>query len=388
MQNTRFIRLRFNCNAALGDDNLEKCLSLLSENLKEEVFQSIYAGIEREEGDLIAALDNNQLTQKEYAEQYVALRKKQIDAMFEFVEKLTPADVLPNLDGVYDRILIVKCKNSPTNWETLFPNDRFIHLHIITFGEAPPREFKNSDVIIFDDLNCPGLIGNRSEMKRLATEMPLAHLLYFGDARNNPFMESKMKDEQEIYGRMGNANTHITLHARLKELLEFRQIFGPPLQTYIVENMKDKLPLRAFISYSHRDEDYKNELDLHLATMKRQGLLKVWQDRKIQPGSDWDDEIKRQMEDSHLIFFMVSPGFMGSDYIMEKEVPHAMSLHAAGKAKVVPIFVKHVEWKGTEFGRLQGLPRDEKFIDTQPNKDQAFATVARELRELIEHWGA
>lgn len=151
--------------------------------------------------------------------------------------------------------------------------------------------------------------------------------------------------------------------------------------------MKDKLPLRAFISYSHRDEDYKNELDLHLAAMKRQGLLRVWQDRQVKPGTDWDEETQKQLEDSHIIFFLVSPSFLASRYIMDAEVPRAMELHHSGRAKVIPIFVKHVDWKGTEFSRLQGLPRDEKFIDTHPNKDQAFATVARELRELIENWG-
>lgn len=380
MQKQKNARLRADCQAFIEDDNLEECLKILSEYFRES--QEVIAqrgrlnGLRKEER--LGTIAPDELRRE---------RNKVRTALVAFVDENILAEEPDEvLEGIHNRILIASCKDSPTDWERLFPKTRYTHRHIQKYTDPVPNDYKNPDVIIFDDLNCPGLLGNRNEMKRLALDMPLAHLLYFGDSKSNPFLDSKMKDEQEIYARMGNANTHITLHARLKELLEFRQIFGPPLQTFILENMKDKLPLRAFISYSHRDEDYKNELDLHLATMKRQGLLKVWQDRKILPGSDWDDEIRQQMEDSHIIFFMVSPGFMGSDYIMEKEVPLAMSLHAAGKAKVVPIFVKHVEWKGTEFGRLQGLPRDEKFIDTQPNKDQAFATVARELRELIENW--
>ena len=378
MQKLKNARLRAECQAYLEDDNLEECLKRLSEHFKEN--QEVIA----QRGRLNAL--RKEANQGVISSEESRRERNQVRvALITFVnEHILAEEADEVLEGIHHRILIARCLDSATNWERLFPNERYTHRHIQKYADPVPDEYKNPDVIIFDDLNCPGLRGNRNEMKRLALEMPFAHLLYFGE--DNPFTKAKLQEEQEIYARMGNANTHITLHARLKELLDFRQIFGPPLQTYIIENMKDKLPLRAFISYSHRDEDYKNELDLHLATMKRQGVLKVWQDRKIQPGDDWDEEIKRQMEDSHLIFFMVSPGFMASDYIMEKEVPHAMSLHAAGKAKVVPIFVKHVEWKGTEFGRLQGLPRDEKFIDTQPNKDQAFATVARELRELIENW--
>lgn len=381
MQKLKNASLRAECQALIEDDNLEECLKILSEHFREN--QEVIAqrgrlnGLRKEER--LGTIAPDEIRRE---------RNKVRPALVGFVnENILAEEPDEVLESIHNRILIAACKDSPTKWDWLFSKHRYTHVHIIKYGDPVPNDYKNPDVIIFDDLSCSSLRGNRNEMIRLALDMPLAHLLYFGDAKGNPFQDSKMKDEQEIFARMGNANSHITLHTRLKELLEFRQIFGPPLQTYILENMKDKLPLRAFISYSHRDEDYKNELDLHLATMKRQGLLKVWQDRKIQPGSDWDDEIKRQMEESHLIFFMVSPGFMASDYIMEKEVPHAMSLFAAGEAKVVPIFIKDVEWKNSEFGRLQGLPRDQKFIDLQPNKDQAFATVARELRELIENWG-
>ena len=63
-----------------------------------------------------------------------------------------------------------------------------------------------------------------------------------------------------------------------------------------------------------------------------------------------------------------------------------MDLHHSGKAKVVPIFTKDIDIKGSPFERLQGLPRDAKFLASQPNRDQILATVAKELRELVENW--
>jgi len=34
-------------------------------------------------------------------------------------------------------------------------------------------------------------------------------------------------------------------------------------------------PLSVFIFYSHRDEDHKDELVVHLATLKRQGKIRA-----------------------------------------------------------------------------------------------------------------
>lgn len=38
---------------------------------------------------------------------------------------------------------------------------------------------------------------------------------------------------------------------------------------------------KVFISYSHKDEDWKNRLQTQLAVLENQGLLSVWEDRKI-----------------------------------------------------------------------------------------------------------
>jgi len=37
----------------------------------------------------------------------------------------------------------------------------------------------------------------------------------------------------------------------------------------------------VFFSYSHRDEELRNELEIHLATLKRQGIIRAWHDRRI-----------------------------------------------------------------------------------------------------------
>jgi hypothetical protein len=406
MQNSNSNPVLTACQSAIADDNVELCIEIMLENYPGDKTILSLSGqakaLWKERINGIIAYDAYSTTRSKIRNSLLELITDL--ERLEKTRKTTPAENSgkeaptaaenkvkeieenPFLVGVHERILVVKCKGTPTDWERIFPETRYSHVGFMEYKKEIPEGFSNPDVIIFDDLNCPGLLGNENEIIRLAEAMPLAYLLYVGDTGKNPIKDRKDRASQAIFGRMNNANSRLTVPARLNELLEFRKNFGPPLTTMILENMKDKLPLKVFISYSHRDEDWKNELDIHLATMKRQGLINVWQDRRIKPGAEWDETIKAQLEQSHLILFLVSPGFMASDYIQDYEVPLAISLHREGLARVVPIFIKHVEWKGAVFGKLQGLPRDEKFLDTQENKDRGLATVAKELRELIGDW--
>nr|CRH04429.1 protein of unknown function [Candidatus Magnetococcus massalia] len=56
----------------------------------------------------------------------------------------------------------------------------------------------------------------------------------------------------------------------------------------------------AFISYSHKDEDFKDNLEEHLTSLKRKGTLKTWHDRKITAGTKWSEEIDSNLESSNI----------------------------------------------------------------------------------------
>jgi hypothetical protein len=47
-------------------------------------------------------------------------------------------------------------------------------------------------------------------------------------------------------------------------------------------------PLRVFLSYSHVDEAWKDRVSRQLAVLTEEGLLDVWDDRRIGAGADWE----------------------------------------------------------------------------------------------------
>ena len=71
-------------------------------------------------------------------------------------------------------------------------------------------------------------------------------------------------------------------------------------------------PVKVFISYSHKDERFREQLQEHLYAAKRQGLIEDWHDRKIAPGEEWQDLINENLETSEIILLLVSSSFIGS----------------------------------------------------------------------------
>jgi hypothetical protein len=140
--------------------------------------------------------------------------------------------------------------------------------------------------------------------------------------------------------------------------------------------------LNVFISYSHKDEAFKEALDTHLTMLKRSDKIATWNDRAILAGTEWDNEIKQQLANAHIIVLLVSASFLASDYIWKEELNHAMQRHNNGTARIIPVFIKACDWKDAPFGKIQGLPRDAKPIGTADN-DEVWTAVAQGIRAVV-----
>lgn len=150
----------------------------------------------------------------------------------------------------------------------------------------------------------------------------------------------------------------------------------------------------VFISYSHRDERLKDELDAHLKLFQRLRLLEVWHDRRITPGDEWKGEIDGNVERADLVLLLVSKDFMLSDYCWDAEMARAMERQAEGSAVVIPIIIRECVWHSAPFAKLQALPKDGRAVTTgttRPARDKAWKQVAegieRALRELARKPG-
>src|SRR5258708_6550856 len=144
--------------------------------------------------------------------------------------------------------------------------------------------------------------------------------------------------------------------------------------------------LELFYSYAHKDEKLRNELNKHLYNLKRQGLIVEWYDRDISAGTDWEQAIDTHLNIARVIFLLISPDFMASDYWYSIEMNHALERHEAGEACVIPIILKPVDWAGAPFSKLQVLPRNRRAVTLWKDRNAAFLEVANDIRETLKEF--
>lgn len=141
---------------------------------------------------------------------------------------------------------------------------------------------------------------------------------------------------------------------------------------------------KLFFSYSHVDEGMRDQLEVQLSMLKRQGIIETWHDRRIGAGQEIDASISRNLEDADIILLLVSPNFLASDYCYDREMLRAMSRHGAGEAIVIPIILRACDWHPAPFGKLNATPPDGRPISQAVDQDQAFLEVAKAIREAVK----
>lgn len=141
--------------------------------------------------------------------------------------------------------------------------------------------------------------------------------------------------------------------------------------------------MEVFCSYSHKDEQYRREFEAHVALMKRQNLIQIWQDRKIVAGEDWAGEIDSHLNSADIVTLFISADFLASDYCYEKEMMRAMERHNVERVPVVPVIVRQCDWHDAPFGKLQSLPTDGRPITSWGNRDEAWTEVAKLLKVTV-----
>jgi hypothetical protein len=141
---------------------------------------------------------------------------------------------------------------------------------------------------------------------------------------------------------------------------------------------------KVFFSYAHKDEDLKDDLVRHLKSLQSMGMIEAWDDREIDVGTEWAQEIDDRLNDAEIILLLVSASFMGSHYCFNIEMIRAMERHDLNQAIVVPIILKPVYWKHAPFGKLQAVPKNGRPVVQWESVDEAFEHVTERIVQILK----
>lgn len=142
----------------------------------------------------------------------------------------------------------------------------------------------------------------------------------------------------------------------------------------------------VFVSYSHKDEKWKNRLVEHMGILSKQGLLELWDDRRINAGQDWYQEIQKTMDAASLGILLISANSLTSDFILREEVQRLLERKDKEGLPILPIIISPCDWQAVPWlRRMQLRPRDGRPLSSgrKHQIDADLANVAKEVRELL-----
>ncbi len=143
-------------------------------------------------------------------------------------------------------------------------------------------------------------------------------------------------------------------------------------------------PPTIFISYSHKDHEYKEELLMRLKVISRHSAVDEWHDENMMAGDDIDQTILKKLNEANIVCLLISPNFIASDYCFEKEMKAALTNVENKGVRIVSIIIRVTpDLNNYEFSKFLVLPKNAQSLEEVGSEDIFWANVEKGLREVI-----
>ncbi len=139
-------------------------------------------------------------------------------------------------------------------------------------------------------------------------------------------------------------------------------------------------------SDSERDEDMRQQLEKHLKILEWLGVITTWHKGMIGAGKEWESETYTQLMRADIILLLISSDFFASEYNWNVVLERAKERHKARTARVIPILLRRFDnWKvAFDNLKLKALPEGEKPVTDWRHYNNAFESIAKGIREVVE----
>ena len=144
-------------------------------------------------------------------------------------------------------------------------------------------------------------------------------------------------------------------------------------------------PVRLFYSYCHEDREHRQQMEITLELLRREGVIEGWYDHLIVPGESISAEVRTHLEQSDIVAFLFSRSFIASTGCIE-EWEYAKELETQGQGiSRIPIIIRQCAWLdllGSD--DVKALPVDGKPVATYQDHDQAWNEVYEGIKMAID----
>ena len=160
-----------------------------------------------------------------------------------------------------------------------------------------------------------------------------------------------------------------------------------PSSARAIENKSSAAPpsVRIFVSYAHDDERQLKRLDAILDVLEQQHGIEPWSDKRLIAGNDWDEEIRRRLEEMDIFLFIASQASLVRPYIRDPEIRRALERRRTDLIEIVAVKLEPCAHDDDPtLGRIQRLGSKLKSIAEVSPKSLGWEQVRKDLLPVIE----
>ncbi len=143
---------------------------------------------------------------------------------------------------------------------------------------------------------------------------------------------------------------------------------------------------QIFISYSHKDQKWLEKLQIILKPLVRDNKVSLWDDTKIQVGTEWKKEIEEAITRARVAVLLVSPEFLASDFIANVELPPLLNAAQKNGLTIMWIPIRPSLYKETAIQKYQAAilnPEKPLARMKKADQDQVLVQISELIKEVV-----
>ena len=144
--------------------------------------------------------------------------------------------------------------------------------------------------------------------------------------------------------------------------------------------------INIYIASTSEDDRLLSELLTHLIMLTKQSDIRFKAKRSMPPGTNWKQQISQDINQAHLILFLLSADYLKHCYEeMELATKRRDGRETSEPPILIPLLMRPVDnWEATPIGDLEPLPGDRIPVVNKRNREEAMRNIAENIRRVIE----